>query len=150
VHLRQGDVEACVDEGVARLVSLLWAAGCRTVHSCQGHIATHQLGHTRAYVMFADAEGFERFYRDLLQGCFELDEGRLLNLLYRAHAHSGKPAAEQEWDVLVSPEVLWGKESSARPRLRYTVRIPRRGLPTVVRLLRMMSDRTAVGSRESA
>jgi hypothetical protein len=148
VHVRGGDVEACVDVGLASLMRALWERGIGTVSSCQ-HELQDSAG--RAFVMFWTTSDMERFLRlcaDTVRWTDLALHARLTGMTRFGYPRSlGRPAVlghnTTSWsfepafplDVLFPAATLGDLHGERQDQFRWIVRLPLEDVDTICLLL---------------
>jgi len=116
VHLVGTAQRACLDHDIAPLLAFLWAAGCTTLHSCQGNPVEDPT--QWAHVVFADGSSFDKAL-NAMWGLVRQRDTPLLPRLTGMGVSVGKPALAWRHSADVHPESLYGRSLRVVHILRF-------------------------------
>jgi hypothetical protein len=106
VHLVGTAQRACLDHDIAPLMAFLWAAGCTTLHSCQGNPVEDPT--QWAHVVFADGSSFDKAL-NAMWGLVGQRDMELLSRLTGIGVSTGNAALAWRHSAVVHPETLYGR-----------------------------------------
>lgn len=116
MHLVGTAQRACLDHDIAPLMAFLWAAGCTTLHSCQGNPIEDPLHW--AYVVLADGSSFDKAL-NAMWGLVGQRDTELQSRLTGIGVSIGKPALAWRHSAVVHPESLYGRSLQVVHILRF-------------------------------